>query len=120
MKTVVFDFGGVLFQWQPLQLLQQCVPELAGDEATARTLAARIFESFTPDSDWARFDLGLDDEHSLAPPIAVRTGLPEAAMRRIIEAVPGHLEPQHDTVALFRELKARGYRMVFLSNMPRP
>jgi putative hydrolase of the HAD superfamily len=119
-RTVIFDFGAVLFRWHPVQLMQQALPELAPDDDAARQLMAQVFESFTPDSDWARFDLGLDDEPSLARRIAARTGLPEAAMRRIIDAVPGHLEPQHDTVALFRALKARGHRMVFLSNMPRP
>ncbi len=120
MKTVVFDFGGVLFQWQPLQLLQQCVPELAGDEATARTLAARIFESFTPDSDWARFDLGRIDETALAQLIAARIGIPPAAVRRVIDAIPLHLQPQADTVALLQALAARGHRLFFLSNMPAP
>jgi hypothetical protein len=76
-KAVVFDFGAVLFQWQPLQLLQQClrVPELAPDEGSARRVAAQIFESFTPDSDWARFDLGRIAEAELADRIAARIGV---------------------------------------------
>ena len=51
MKSVVFDFGAVLFQWKPLQLLQATVPELAPDDEHARALARQIFESFTPASD---------------------------------------------------------------------
>lgn len=119
-RTVIFDFGAVLFRWQPLQLMQQALPELAGDDDSARRLASEIFQSFTPDSDWARFDLGLLDEPVLATRIAARTGLPDAAVRRLIDAVPGHLEPQAATVSLFRALQARGHRLVFLSNMPRP
>ena len=38
--AVVFDFGAVLFQWQPLALLQQTVPDLAPDEASARRVAS--------------------------------------------------------------------------------
>jgi hypothetical protein len=53
MKIRLFDFGAVLFQWQPYRLLQECLPELAPDEDSARRVAAQIFESFTPDSDWA-------------------------------------------------------------------
>lgn len=118
-RTVIFDFGAVLFRWQPLQLMQQALPELAGDDDSARRLASEIFQSFTPDSDWARFDLGLLDEPVLATRIAARTGLPDAAVRRLIDAVPAHLEPQAETVSLFRALQARGHRLVFLSNMPR-
>ena len=119
-RAVVFDLGAVLFQWQPLQLLQQCVPELAADEERARTLAAQIFESLTPDSDWARFDLGLIAEADLALRIAGRTGVPSASIHRVIDAIPSHLQPQAPTLALLRHLQARGYRLYYLSNMPRP
>ena len=119
-NAVVFDFGAVLFRWQPLALLQQTVPELAPDETTARALAARIFESFTPHSDWAQFDLGRIEEPALARRIARRIGAEASQVRRVIDAIPPHLEPQAPTVALFRALKARGHRLFFLSNMPLP
>lgn len=117
--AVVFDFGAVLFRWQPIALLQQTVPELAPDEAAARRLAASFFESFTPDSDWARFDLGLVEEGELAQRIAARTGAPADRVRCVINAIPGHLQPQTDTVALLHRLKAAGHRLYYLSNMPR-
>ncbi len=118
--AVVFDFGAVLFQWQPLRLLQDTVPELAPDEPSARALAARIFESFTPASDWALFDLGQLDEAALATRIARRTGATEPQVRKVIDAIPPHLVAQPASVALFRELRAAGHRMYFLSNMPAP
>lgn len=116
--AVVFDFGAVLFQWKPLQLLQQVVPELAPDEAAARRVASQIFESFTPDSDWALFDLGRVGEAELADRIARRLGIAPAQVRRVIDAIPPHLVAQPPMVALFRALKAAGHRMYFLSNMP--
>ena len=119
VPAVIFDFGAVLFQWQPLALLQQTVPDLAPDEAAARRVAASFFESFTPDSDWARFDLGLVEEGELARRIAARTGTPEDRVRRVIDAIPSHLQPQTDTVALLQRLKAAGHRLYYLSNMPR-
>ena len=119
-RAVVFDFGAVLFRWQPFELLQQAAPQVVRDEASARTLAAQIFQGFTPASDWARFDLGLVDEAQLSDAIARRTGLAPDVIRRVIDAVPGHLSALPDSVALFRALKAAGHRMVFLSNMPRP
>lgn len=120
MSAVVFDFGAVLFQWRPLQLLQQVVPELAPDEDRARRLAAQVFESFTPDSDWARFDLGRIDEAGLATRIAARIGVPPGQVRRIIDAIPPHLQAQAATVALLPRLQAAGHRLFYLSNMPLP
>ena len=117
--AVIFDFGAVLFQWQPLALLQQTVPDLAPDEAAARRVAASFFESFTPDSDWARFDLGLVEEAELARRIAARTGAPEDRVRRVIDAIPDHLQPQAATEALLQRLKDAGHRLYYLSNMPR-
>lgn len=118
--AVIFDFGAVLFRWQPLALLQQTVPDLAPDEDAARRVAASFFESFTPDSDWARFDLGLLQQDELARRIAARTGAPEDRVRRVIDAIPGHLQPKTDTVALMERLKDAGHRLYYLSNMPRP
>ncbi|MFM8766594.1 MAG: HAD family hydrolase [Rubrivivax sp.] len=115
----MLDIGGVGFPWAPQARLQQTVPDLAPDEAAARRVAASFFESFTPDSDWARFDLGLVEEDELARRIAARTGTPEDRVRRVIDAIPGHLQPQADTVALLQRLKAAGHRLYYLSNMPR-
>jgi len=120
MSAVVFDFGAVLFQWKPLQLLQRTVPELAPDEDGARRLAGQVFESFTPASDWAQFDLGRIDEAALASRIARRIGASDAQVRRVIDAIPPHLVAQADVLALFRRLKAAGHRMFYLSNMPLP
>jgi putative hydrolase of the HAD superfamily len=118
--AVVFDFGAVLFQWKPLQLLQQVVPDLAPDEEAAQRLAVRMFESFTPDSDWAQFDLGRVDEDELARRIARRIGAAPDRVRQVIDAIPGHLQPQPGTVALLRALQQAGHRLFYLSNMPLP
>ena len=120
MTAVVFDFGAVLFQWQPMRLLQQAVPELAPDEAAARALAPRIFESFNLGSDWAQFDLGKVDEAALAERIGRRIGVAPALIRRVIDGIPAHLQPQGAAVALLRRLRAAGHRMYYLSNMPEP
>ena len=119
-RAVVFDFGAVLFHWQPLALLRQVVPELAPDEPTARTLAGSIFQSFTPDSDWAQFDLGRLDEATLSQRIATRIGAQAAQVRRVIDAIPEHLQAQPDVVELLHALHGAGHRLFFLSNMPVP
>jgi len=120
MMALVFDFGGVLFRWQPYELLQQVLPESVPDEASARRLAAIIFESFTPGSDWAQFDLGRIDEATLADRIAARAGIAAARARALIDAIPAHLTAMPETVALLEALAASGQRLFYLSNMPRP
>lgn len=119
-RCVVFDFGAVLFRWQPAVLLRQTLPHLVADDASARSVAAQIFESFTPGSDWLQFDLGRLEPEALAQRIAARTGLAAADVRRVIDAIPGHMTPLAGTVAVFRALKAAGYRTAYLSNMPAP
>ena len=92
----------------------------AADEASARELAARLFEGFAPGSDWADFDLGRVEPEALAARIARRTGLAEADVLAVVDAIPQPLTPQPDTVALMRRLKDAGHRLFYLSNMPAP
>lgn len=119
-SAVVFDFGAVLFRWQPVELLRTALPGLATSDDAARALAASVFESFTPESDWALFDLGRLDEAALAERIARRLSLQADDVRRLVDAIPPHLVPIEPMVALARRLKAAGHRMFFLSNMPAP
>ena len=114
----VFDFGGVVFNWKPLVLLQQVLPHHAVDEASARDCAAAIFQGFHPTSDWALFDQGGIEPEDLAHRIATRTGLPPDEVRTVIEAIPPHLVPDAGTVALMDELRGQGHQIYYLSNMP--
>lgn len=123
-KTVIFDLGGVLLNWQPLKLLRELLPHRVSDDATAAALGAQVFESFTPTSDWALFDRGQIEPPLLAQRIAARTGLAVADVRSVIDAIPHHLQPLPHSVALLAELAAQPAplrpRLLFLSNMPKP
>jgi len=116
MKTLVFDFGGVLFNWHPPTLLRRLVPHLAHDEASAAHWVREIFEGY--DGDWQRFDRGLLDVPEIVDSIAQRTGLERADVQRVVDGVPGELQPIAPSVALLRRLHADGRRLLFLSNMP--
>ncbi|UFS57254.1 HAD family phosphatase [Comamonadaceae bacterium M7527] len=118
--AVVFDFGGVVFHWQPAQLLQQVVPHLAPNEASALALKDAIFQGLTLTSDWALFDQGYIEPDALAQRIAARTGLAKADVAAVIAAIPEHLTAKRDTVALIEQLAAQGVPLFFLSNMPAP
>jgi putative hydrolase of the HAD superfamily len=119
-QAVVFDFGGVLFRWQPLVLIQQVLPHLAGSDEQARDLAAQVFQSFAPGSDWAEFDRGTLPWDAVRERIARRTGLRPDDVHSLMAAIPPHLSAVQDTVAWLDALAAAGTRLYFLSNMPAP
>ena len=76
ITRVVFDLGGVVFNWQPRQVLRQLLPHRIHSEAQAGHWAGEIFQSFHPDCDWARFDLGLiEDEDTVAAFVAACAAL---------------------------------------------
>jgi len=114
---IVFDFGGVLFDWRPIALVQRHFPQQARDDASARATVAAVFQGFT--GDWAQFDRGLLEADELVSRITARTGLGVDNVQRLVDTVPQSLTPKADTVALLRRLHATGVTLHFLSNMPR-
>ncbi|HET7792140.1 MAG TPA: HAD family phosphatase, partial [Rhizobacter sp.] len=117
-KHIVFDFGGVVFQWRPHELLRRTLPHRAVDEAAAQQLVVDFFQNYK--GDWGRFDRGTITVPELAPLIAERLGFELGEVQAVIEAVPGELEAQQATVELLHSLHAKGHKLFFLSNMPEP
>ncbi len=119
-QAVVFDFGGVLFRWQPLVLIQQVLPHLAASDEQARDLAGQVFQSFVPGSDWAEFDRGSLPWDEVRDRITRRTGLAADDVHSLMSAIPPHLEAVQGSVAWLEALAAAGTPLYFLSNMPAP
>ena len=117
-KHIVFDFGGVLFQWQPARLMQREVPNLAPDLEAGQALAAKFFQNYS--GDWAEFDRGTVSVPDLVQRISQRTGLATADVQRIVDGVPRELQPLPDSVAWLRQLRDEGRPLHFLSNMSLP
>lgn len=115
---LVFDFGGVVFNWKPVDLLQQVLPQRASNAEQGREWATAIFQGFHPGSDWALFDQGGIEPVPLAQRIASRTGLEADEVAAVIDAIPPHLVPNPGTVALMDELRQQGHTLYYLSNMP--
>ena len=116
---LVFDLGGVVLRWQPLQLLQSVLPQHAPDEARARSVAQAIFQSFQADGDWAAFDRGTLGAEEVGRRIAQRTGfLSVAEVAQVIEAVLDHIRPMPESLAPRRDLRHAGHLLLYLSNMP--
>jgi len=119
-RTLVFDVGGVLVHWQPLELMRQVLPAQAHDLASAKTAAAAVFQAHAPSADWAQFDLGRIEPEALAQRIAGRTGYPLQGLRALIAAIPAHLQPIPASLALLERVRTAGHRLALLSNMPIP
>lgn len=115
MTRVVWDFGGVLFQWRPPALVARELPHRA---AEADALVQAIFQGY--EGDWMAFDRGTVEVPDLVRRIALRTGLAEREVQAVVDGVPRELQPIGDTVALLARLRAAGHRQYFLSNMPAP
>ncbi len=112
----VFDFGRVLFDWQPERLLQRLLPTRAFDAASTVFWTAQIFQSYG--GDWGEFDRGSVTPTELVQRIARRTGLAADEVQAVVDAVPESLRPIPASLALMRRLRQPGQPMFFLSNMP--
>jgi putative hydrolase of the HAD superfamily len=109
VRNVVFDFGGVLVRWRPLELIESFYPE--------GPLRGRVRELVFEHPDWVEMDRGSMSDAAAAERFAARLGRPEAEMHSLLQHVKDSLTPLPDTVAIVRELKSRGVPIYGLSNM---
>lgn len=114
----VFDFGRVLFDWQPERLLQRTIPQRASDATSAAHWVAQVFQSYG--GDWGEFDRGTLSPDAVVQRIATRTGLAPAEVRAVVDAAAPSLQPIPASLALMQRLRQAGRPMFYLSNMPAP
>ncbi len=108
-RVVIFDFGGVLLDWNPRHLYRKL---FAGDEAA---VDAFLTEVCPPEWNLAQ-DAGRDFDDAVAalmPQHRDQLPLILAWRDRFEEMIPDAL---HDTVAVARELKDRGVPLYALTN----
>ena len=108
-RNVVFDFGGVLIQWRPEQLLSDQFPGEREREIARRDIFGH--------PDWLEYDRGTLHEADAVVRFAARSGLAEARIRALVVAIREELQPKHDTIAVLRGLAARRVPLYGLSNM---
>lgn len=118
IDRVVWDFGGVVFRWDPAALLARTLPHRITADRDAQHWKEEFFLSYR--GEWAEFDRGTITVDEMVPRIAARTGLSVAEVQSVVDAVPDELQPIERSVELLATLKARGHRLHFLSNMPAP
>ena len=126
-KNIVFDFGEVLFSWNPPALIRQFFPELATSEEAAAALGKQIFSH----PDWLSFDQGLLSLQEIMALTTARLHLPAASVEAMMALLGDRLQPIASNVAVLRQLAAKRdaalangqtppVRLYFLSNMPAP
>ena len=87
--NIVFDFGAVLFDWQPVQLVAQHFPERGATLAQARQLAQALFDH----ADWKGFDHGTVALDQVVARSALRLELPEDRLHDALARRTAGLRP---------------------------
>ena len=119
--NVVFDFGAVLFAWQPAQLVADHFP----DQVATPLVAAQLAQSIFGHADWHAFDRGALALDAVVLRTAQRLALPAAPLQALVAGIGDGLQPIDATLgvlaALSQRRQARGdVRLYYLSNMPVP
>ena len=120
--NLVFDFGAVLFTWQPGQLLLQAFPDRVATPEVAKHLAHQVFGH----ADWHDFDRGVLSMDEVIVRTAQRLDLSQVAMGDMVRRIGERLTPIHETLALLTKLHQRRVSgqgitgLYYLSNMPEP
>jgi putative hydrolase of the HAD superfamily len=117
--NIVFDFGAVLFRWQPADLVAQTFPGHASMPEGAQALAKALFSH----ADWHAFDQGLVSPEEVIQKSAQRLQLPLAPLSSLVGRIGELLTPIDATVQVLAALHGlktsrSDLRLYFLSNMP--
>ena len=112
VRNVIFDFGGVLVNWQPEAIISTFYAEVALRDA----IRTHVFQH----DDWLEMDRGTLDEPTLVRRFAARMQRPESEMAALLDHVRASLTPIVASVALLGELRERGFKLYGLSNISEP
>jgi putative hydrolase of the HAD superfamily len=108
--NIVFDLGGVLFDWNP----QKVLAEFFQDPA----LHTRMMQAIYLHPDWAALDRGQIQEATMLERLNSRTGLSHTLLQQIIQATRASLLPMEDSWQLVAQLHAQQIPLFVISNMP--
>ena len=124
--NIVFDFGAVLFDWQPAQLVRKHFPDHAQHDEAAQALAVDIFRH----ADWHAFDQGLLEQDEVMARTVARLGLPKDGVFELVDRIGERLTPIAESLAVLARLREQRdakvpvngvpLQLYYLSNMPAP
>jgi putative hydrolase of the HAD superfamily len=118
--NIVFDFGAVMVNWRPHDLVRKHFPEVAHSQEKLALLSNRLFSH----DDWQGFDAGRLTSEEISSFTARRLSLDERVVCRMVDDINDHISPIASSVQVLENLYAQrdatGYKLYFLSNMPAP
>ena len=103
VRNVIFDFGGVLVNWQP----EAIIAEFYAEQALRDSLRTHALQH----DDWLEMDRGTLDEPSVIRRLAARMRRPETEIAAFFDHVRASLTPIDATVALLTELDRKSTRL---------
>jgi putative hydrolase of the HAD superfamily len=107
--NIIFDLGGVVVTWDPSEFVKNTVE----DKQNQQILQTEMVNH----PDWIDLDRGILTEGDAVQRGAIRTGLPEFEIQRLLRAVPPFLTPIPDSLKLVKDLKTNGNKLFVLSNL---
>jgi putative hydrolase of the HAD superfamily len=118
--NIVFDFGAVLVNWRPHDVVRKHFPSIAHSPETTAQLAS----SFFTHPDWQEFDAGRFTAQEISVLTAKRLGLAVQDVQHMVDAIEDHITPIPSSVQVLEDVyaqkAAKSYKLYFLSNMPAP
>ena len=110
-QNIIFDLGGVLLRWEPLEHVRR----LLGPGALAERVCRAVLEA----PEWQDLDRGTLEEDEALIRFLKRLPGDEDAVRRVFAGLFEVLVPIEPHVALLPLLRAAGKRLFVLSNFSR-
>ncbi len=107
--NVVFDFGNVIFRWDPERVVARVFDRAPECE--------QILTQFIGHDDWQELDRGTLAPVDAINRAALRTGLPAAKIGQLLRSVPPSLATIEGSPELLYRVKSAGHPLYFLSNM---
>jgi putative hydrolase of the HAD superfamily len=116
---IVFDFGNVLIEWNPLRLVQDHFSDMSSPATTADD-----FMALWMSESWAAYDRGEIDTATVAERMAESLQTQVSPLLAFIEKIPHVLAPISPSIEALERLfaardKGASIRVFYLSNMPR-
>lgn len=109
IRNVIFDLGGVLVNWRPLEIIGSFYREPHLREAVHRHMLQH--------SDWLDLDRGTLLPPAAAERFAERMDRPLEEVLALLNHVKASLTPIPEMIALATRLRERGLSLYVLSNM---
>ncbi len=109
IRNVIFDFGAVLFEWDPLKI----VNSFTASQPEREILLHDVLQH----PDWLSLDRGTMLIAEVIPKFSARTQIPSQRMEEFINHIQHSLTKIQQTETLFHQLTQQPYSLYYLTNM---